>query len=345
MPAWWEDATGLAELVAAGEISPVELVEAACRSIERIDPEIGAVPVRFFDEAIERARAARLEAPFAGIPFLMKDVGARQRGQPYYAANRALRDARSPGGGRHRPRCPLPRHRPGDGRQLQHPRVRPPVEHMAAGLRADAQPVGSRALGRGVLGRGLRGGRGGAGSGGPRQRRSRLDPDSGGLVWTRWSQALSRPGPVASPRQGPFRRGVRRRPVAARHGGLPRLALGELHRDAVLRRVSRPRSIASRSGCGSESGSARRRVRPWTRTVAMRRSGLGSVYRSKATASRRQHRPRFPSTPSGPSTARSSVPPSTASVSPSSRSGSDGRWVQGTSSHSCGRSRASATVT
>jgi amidase len=92
MPAWWEDATGLAGLVAQGEISPVELVEAACRRIERIDPELGAVPVRFFGEAIERARGASLDAPFAGIPFLMKDVGARQRGQPYYAANRALLD-------------------------------------------------------------------------------------------------------------------------------------------------------------------------------------------------------------------------------------------------------------
>jgi amidase len=92
MSAFWEDATGLARMVAAGQASPVELVEAACRRIERIDPEIGAVPVRFFDQAIERARRARREAPFAGVPFLMKDVGARQRGQPYYAGNRALRD-------------------------------------------------------------------------------------------------------------------------------------------------------------------------------------------------------------------------------------------------------------
>jgi amidase len=92
MRAAQEDAIGLAERVAAGEISPVELVEAACRRIEQIDPEIGAVPVRFFDEAIERARGVPRESPFAGIPFLMKDVGARQRGQPYYAANRALRD-------------------------------------------------------------------------------------------------------------------------------------------------------------------------------------------------------------------------------------------------------------
>ena len=33
------------------------------------------------------------QARFAGVPFLMKDVGARQAGQPYYAGNRALRDA------------------------------------------------------------------------------------------------------------------------------------------------------------------------------------------------------------------------------------------------------------
>jgi amidase len=79
--------------VAAGEISPIELVESACNAIERVDPDLGAVPVRFFSEAIERAAGVDPRAPFAGVPFLMKDVGARQEGQPYYAGNRALRDA------------------------------------------------------------------------------------------------------------------------------------------------------------------------------------------------------------------------------------------------------------
>jgi len=87
------DATALAALVAAGQVSPAELVEAACRRIERVDPALGAVPVRFFDEAIDCARSLAPGPPFAGVPFLMKDVGARQVGQPYYAANRALRDA------------------------------------------------------------------------------------------------------------------------------------------------------------------------------------------------------------------------------------------------------------
>ncbi len=89
----FDDATRLAALVAAKEVSPVELVEAACRRIEQVDPQLGAVPVRFFEEAIERAGRARPGPAFAGIPFLMKDVGARQKGQPYYAGNQALRDA------------------------------------------------------------------------------------------------------------------------------------------------------------------------------------------------------------------------------------------------------------
>ena len=87
------DATAQAELVAKGEASPEELVEAARRRIERIDPELGAVPIRLFDHARRRVQRGVAGGPFRGVPFLMKDVGARQAGQPYYAANRALRDA------------------------------------------------------------------------------------------------------------------------------------------------------------------------------------------------------------------------------------------------------------
>ena len=87
------DATAQAELVAKGEASPEELVEAARRRIEQIDPELGAVPIRLFDHARRRVQHGVAGGPFRGVPFLMKDVGARQAGQPYYAANRALRDA------------------------------------------------------------------------------------------------------------------------------------------------------------------------------------------------------------------------------------------------------------
>src|SRR5258705_7912221 len=87
------DATAQAALVRRGEVSPRELTIAACERIERADAWIGAVPVRFFDHALAAAERVKPQARFAGVPFLMKDVGARQAGQPYYAGNHALRAA------------------------------------------------------------------------------------------------------------------------------------------------------------------------------------------------------------------------------------------------------------
>lgn len=87
------DATAQAALVRSGAASAEELVVAACERVERVDPRLGAVPIRLFEAARSAARAVPRDAPFAGVPFLMKDVGARQAGQPYTAGNRALRDA------------------------------------------------------------------------------------------------------------------------------------------------------------------------------------------------------------------------------------------------------------
>jgi len=87
------DATAQAALVRRGEVSARELTAAACERIDRADALLGAVPVRFFEQALAAADRVNPEARFAGVPFLMKDVGARQSGQPYYAGNRALRAA------------------------------------------------------------------------------------------------------------------------------------------------------------------------------------------------------------------------------------------------------------
>jgi amidase len=88
------DATAQAELVRRGELSPAELAEAALRRIEAAEPVLGAIAVPLFEEGLARARSPELPpGPFRGVPFLMKDVGATQAGQPYYAGNRALRDA------------------------------------------------------------------------------------------------------------------------------------------------------------------------------------------------------------------------------------------------------------
>ena len=93
------DATGQAELVRRRELTPLELVDAAITRIESVNPAINAVITPLFDEARAAAISRELPAgPFRGVPFLLKDIGAMQKEQPYYMGNRALRDAgyRSP---------------------------------------------------------------------------------------------------------------------------------------------------------------------------------------------------------------------------------------------------------
>lgn len=89
------DATAQAELVANGEVTAFELVDAACRSAEKLDPELNAL----IHPALDRARetAARAEdlpqGPFRGVPFVMKDIGGDEAGEPYHAGMRGLKAA------------------------------------------------------------------------------------------------------------------------------------------------------------------------------------------------------------------------------------------------------------
>lgn len=92
--AWLDqDATDQAAAIARGALSAEALVEAARERLERVDSKLGILSVLSGGDAgaIEHARATG--GPFAGVPFLMKDVGARQAGRPYYAGNRVLRAA------------------------------------------------------------------------------------------------------------------------------------------------------------------------------------------------------------------------------------------------------------
>lgn len=86
------DATAQAGLVRRGEVTPSELVDAAIARIEAMNPTINAVIDTRFDDA--RAEAAGAPAgPFAGVPFLLKDIGATQAGLPYWMGNGALKAA------------------------------------------------------------------------------------------------------------------------------------------------------------------------------------------------------------------------------------------------------------
>lgn len=69
------DGLGLAALVAKGEVTPAELVEAAIERVERHNGTLNAVVWSAFDEARARAKGPLPDGPFKGVPFLIKDLG------------------------------------------------------------------------------------------------------------------------------------------------------------------------------------------------------------------------------------------------------------------------------
>ena len=88
----WMDATDQAALVKKGEVTPLELLEAAIERIERIDPVLNAVVIRWFDHARDTARADLPGGPFRGVPFLIKDLFAGYAGQRISNGNLALKN-------------------------------------------------------------------------------------------------------------------------------------------------------------------------------------------------------------------------------------------------------------
>ena len=86
------DATTQAALVASGEITPDELVEAAIERIARVNPQLNAVIHDRSARAREEAADAA-DGPFRGVPFLVKDAVCHTAGDPYHCGMRALKDA------------------------------------------------------------------------------------------------------------------------------------------------------------------------------------------------------------------------------------------------------------
>jgi len=83
------DATGLAALVADGEVTAVELMAAAVTRIEA--SEINAVVSTRFESAAAEIDAGLASGPFSGVPFLIKDL-ASQEGEPVTFGSVLFRD-------------------------------------------------------------------------------------------------------------------------------------------------------------------------------------------------------------------------------------------------------------
>jgi amidase len=65
-----DDAIALAAAVRQGEVTPAELVEAAFRRLESVEPELNAFVTTWHDEALD----ALPDGPFRGVPIAIKDL-------------------------------------------------------------------------------------------------------------------------------------------------------------------------------------------------------------------------------------------------------------------------------
>lgn len=85
------DATGLASLVAAGEVTPSELMRLAREAHDEVNRQINAV-MEFYEDAETVAGADG--GLFHGVPFLRKDIGAAEAGRLQEKGSRLFKGCR-----------------------------------------------------------------------------------------------------------------------------------------------------------------------------------------------------------------------------------------------------------
>lgn len=85
------DAVGLAALVAGKEVAPGELLDCAMQRAAEVNPGLNAIVIPMHEIARRRAGSA-LSGPFAGVPFLIKDIAQDHAGVPSTSGSRALRN-------------------------------------------------------------------------------------------------------------------------------------------------------------------------------------------------------------------------------------------------------------
>lgn len=82
------DGIGLARLVRQGEVTPDELLTLALTRLEAVNPALNAVIATFAEQAVAARRQQNPDAPFYGVPFLIKDLLAAYAGQPLGCGSR-----------------------------------------------------------------------------------------------------------------------------------------------------------------------------------------------------------------------------------------------------------------
>jgi amidase len=85
------DALGLAELVRARRVSRRELIRTCAAAVEKVNPQLNAVIEVYADLIDDPERAGFQDGPFAGVPFLRKDLGAAEAGRRQELGSRLAR--------------------------------------------------------------------------------------------------------------------------------------------------------------------------------------------------------------------------------------------------------------
>ena len=88
------DGLGLAGLIKAKEITPDELLTTVLERVDQRNPALNAVVQRFEDAARAQIKAGLGDGPFAGVPFLLKDMSAGLAGVPTTNGSRFFKDYR-----------------------------------------------------------------------------------------------------------------------------------------------------------------------------------------------------------------------------------------------------------
>src|SRR6266566_1293715 len=76
------DAISLAGLIAKRQVSAMEVLETAIARAEQVNPAINAVVHKQYEQARKAVAAGLPERPLKGVPYLIKDLGFFETGEP-----------------------------------------------------------------------------------------------------------------------------------------------------------------------------------------------------------------------------------------------------------------------
>ena len=86
------DAIDLAALIARRDATALEVLDEAIARAEKYNPAINAIPLKLYDRARAEALKPLPSSPLAGVPFLLKDLGALLTGTVSSGSTKLLAD-------------------------------------------------------------------------------------------------------------------------------------------------------------------------------------------------------------------------------------------------------------